>query len=117
MGLVSCTHRALKLRATSIPCRARPLLSGYTMTMRFIIAPLTLAAALALHGGAHARQLPVLNPAVVCSPSYEQVHGDVASTAQPLCLFWLSPLFERTSFEVTPRAAKKRWGAELEFRF
>jgi hypothetical protein len=88
------------------------------MFMRFIVAPLTLAAALALHGGAaHARRMPLLSPAVVCAPSYEQLHGNVTSTVQPLCLFSLSPLFERTSFEVTPRAAKKRWGAELEFRF
>jgi hypothetical protein len=86
--------------------------------MRFVIALLTLAAALALHSGAaHARQMRVLKPAVVCAPSHEQLQGDVTNTAPPLCLFWLSPLFERTSFEVTPRAAKKRWGAELAFRF
>jgi hypothetical protein len=88
------------------------------MVMRFIIAPLTFAVTLALSSGtAQARALPVLNPAVVCAPSYEQLHGDVTSSFQQLCLWRLSPLFERTSFEVTPRAAKKRWGAELEFRF
>jgi hypothetical protein len=112
------SSRASKGPATSIPSRARPLLWGYTMVMRFIVAPLTLAAALALHeGAAHARELPSLNPAVVCAPSEEQLHVVVTDGYQSLCLLRLSPWFQRTSFEVTPRAAKKRWGAALEFRF
>jgi hypothetical protein len=87
------------------------------MVMR-LVASVTLVAALAFHGGAvHARELPVLNPAVVCAPSHEQLHGVVTDGYQSLCLLRLSPWFQRTSFEVTPRAAAKRWGAELEFRF
>jgi len=88
------------------------------MDMRIIPASLALGAVLAAHEGvAYARELPVVNPAVVCAPSHEQMHGVATSTIPALCLLRLSPLFQRASFEVTPRAASKRWGAELEFRF
>jgi len=68
-------------------------------------------------GSASAGQVATLNPAVVCVPSLEQTSGDSTEPPNLLCLLRLSPWFERTSFQVTPRAASKRWGAAFALRF
>ena len=82
-----------------------------------------LGAWLVLPRTASAEPLPRLNPVVLCMPSTAEENGDFKRAPGQFCLLKLDPWFEKTSLELTPRAAlsakhlMKRVGAELALRF
>jgi hypothetical protein len=92
------------------------------MNKRLVASLVVGAALVAFPGVASAAQVPTWNPAVLCVPSAEeeQGHGSLLAryiNEEPLCLVRIPPLFAGTSFELAPKATKKRWGASLELKF
>lgn len=92
------------------------------MSKPIVIGSALVAALVAFPRSAEAAR--VLHPVMMCVPSREQAPDESLAFLTDGCLFRMSPLFDSTSFNVSPQIAPqrsqvalKRWGARFEFRF
>jgi hypothetical protein len=93
------------------------------MSKPIVIGAALISALVALPRSAEAAR-GVLHPVMMCVPSRQQAPDETFGLFADGCLFRMSPLFQSTSFNVSPQIAPlksqtgvKRWGWRMEFRF